>query len=91
MRAAESKLALRATWVATRAAALVSPALAGPLAARLWFTPWRVPFGERALARQAKWLEGTTPVSFCGDGHRIAGFAAGPESGPRVVLVHGWG
>lgn len=89
MRAAESMLALKATWLATRAAALVSPKLAGPVAARLWFTPWRVPVGERAAARQAEWLGPTEPVSFEVGGRRIAGYSAG--SGPAVVLVHGWG
>jgi pimeloyl-ACP methyl ester carboxylesterase len=89
MRAADSKLALRATWLATRAAAAVSPALAGPVAAKLWFTPWRVPPGERGLARQAEWLKDTEPVSFDTTRGRLAGFAAG--SGPVVLLVHGWG
>ena len=89
MRAADSKLALRATWIVTRAAALVSPRLAGRPAARLWFTPWRVPVGERAARRQAEWLSRTERVSFRVDGRRIAGYAAG--DGPAVVLVHGWG
>ncbi|HEV2755162.1 MAG TPA: alpha/beta fold hydrolase [Actinomycetota bacterium] len=89
MRAADSKLVLRATWLATRAAAAVSPALAGPPAARLWFTPWRIEPGERALARQAEWLKDTEPVSFSAGRHRIAGYAGG--SGPTVLLVHGWG
>lgn len=89
MRAADSKLAARATWLATRAAAAVSPRLAGPVAARLWFTPWRVPVGERHAQRQAEWLRQTEPVSFEVDGLRIAGYAAG--SGPAVLLVHGWG
>lgn len=89
MRAADSKLALRATWVATRAAAAVSPTLAGPFAARLWFTPWRIPTSDRARARQAEWLKDTSPVSFTAGPHRIAGFEAG--DGPTVVLAHGWG
>lgn len=89
MRAADSKLAARATWLATRAAAAVSPRLAGPIAARLWFTPWRVPIGERAAQRQAEWLRPTEAVSFHVDGRRLAGFAAG--TGPNVLLVHGWG
>jgi pimeloyl-ACP methyl ester carboxylesterase len=89
MRAADSKLALRTTWLATKAAAVVSPRLAGPLAARLWFTPWRVPVSERAAERQAQWLAPTEPVSFRVEGRRVAGYAAG--DGPVVVLVHGWG
>lgn len=89
MRAADSKLALRATWLATRAAATVSPRAAGPLAARLWFTPWRIVPGERGLARQAEWLKDTEPLSVDTRWGRLAGFAAG--SGPVVLLVHGWG
>lgn len=89
MRAADSKLALRATWLATRAAASVSPRAAGPLAARLWFTPWRIRPNERGMARQAQWLDGTERLTFTTGRHRIAAFAAG--SGPVVVLVHGWG
>lgn len=89
MRPADSMLAARATWLATRAAAAISPRLAGPLAARLWFTPWRVPVGERHAERLAEWLRPTEPVTFDVDGRRIAGFAAG--SGPPVLLVHGWG
>lgn len=89
MRAAESKLALRATWLATRAAAPISPRLAGLAAARLWFTPWRIPIGERGAKRQEEWLRPTEPVSFRVDGRRVAGYAAG--SGPTVLLVHGWG
>jgi pimeloyl-ACP methyl ester carboxylesterase len=92
MRAADSKLALRATWLATRAAAMVSPSLAGPPAARLWFTPWRLEPGERARARQAEWLKDTEAVSFTVGQHRIGGYAAG-RAGERgtVLLVHGWG
>ena len=89
MRAADSKLALRATWVATRAAAAVSPRLAGYFAARLWFTPWKVPPGTRGTQRQAEWLKPTEAVTFDVAGRRVAGFAAG--AGPTVVLVHGWG
>lgn len=89
MRAADSMLVAKATWLATRAAAAVSPRLAGPIAARLWFTPWRVPVGERAAKRQAEWLRPTEALSLEVDGKRIAGFAAG--KGPTVLLVHGWG
>lgn len=87
MRAANSKLALRATWMATKAAAAVSPGLAGPPAARLWFTPWRIEPGERAARRQREWLAGTESVSF--DSGRLSGYSAG--DGPAVMLVHGWG
>ncbi|HEX2059003.1 MAG TPA: alpha/beta fold hydrolase [Actinomycetota bacterium] len=89
MRAADSKTALRATWVATRLGALISPRVAGPFAARLWFTPWRVPVGPRGLARQEEWLRPTESLAFDVDGRKLAGFTAG--SGPAVLLVHGWG
>lgn len=89
MRAADSMLAARATWLATKAAAAVSPRLAGPVAARLWFTPWRVPVSDRAAERQAEWLAGTDPVTFRDGRRKIAGYAAG--AGPAVLLVHGWG
>ena len=89
MRAADSQLAAKATWMATKAAAAISPRLAGPIAARLWFTPWRVPVGARHAQRQAEWLRATEPVSFEVEGLRLAGFAAG--EGPAVLLVHGWG
>lgn len=91
MRAAESKLAARATWLATRVLGSISPRLAGPVAARLWFTPWRVPISERAAKRQAEWLAETSPVTFRSGRYRIEGFTAGADSGPAVVLAHGWG
>ncbi|HEX2296197.1 MAG TPA: alpha/beta fold hydrolase [Actinomycetota bacterium] len=89
MRAADSKLAARLTWLATQAAGRVSSRLAGPITTRLWFTPWRVPVGERATRRQAEWLRGTERVTFEVDGRRIVAYAAG--DGPPVLLVHGWG
>lgn len=89
MRAADSKLALKATWLATRAAATFSPRLAGLFAARLWFTPWRVPVGTRGAQRHAEWLKPTEAVTFEVEGRRVAGFSAG--AGPVVLLVHGWG
>jgi pimeloyl-ACP methyl ester carboxylesterase len=81
--------ALKATWLAARAAGSVSARLAGPPTARLWFTPWRVPLSERALAKQDEWLRDTTPLSIPFAGRRLAGFSAG--EGPAVLLVHGWG
>ena len=89
MRAADSKLALRATWLATRVAGVVSPRLAGAPAARLWFTPWRVPAGERHARRQEEWLRPTEALSFEVESNRIAGYTAG--DGPTVLLIHGWG
>src|SRR5687768_13117485 len=82
-------LDLRATWLATKVTGHFSSRLAGRFASRLWFTPWPVPVGERARAKQAGWLAGTQPVTFDVGTHRIAGFSAG--EGPAVLLVHGWG
>ena len=90
MKALQTPAAMKATWVATRAASVVSEGLAGLGAARLWFTPWPVPVSDRAREKQARWLEGAERVSFrTRDGHRLNGFAAG--DGPVVLLVHGWG
>ncbi|MGH2735472.1 MAG: alpha/beta fold hydrolase [Actinomycetota bacterium] len=88
-RAADSPGALRSTWLATRAAGSFSVWLGGWFAERLWFTPWRADASWRALARQDKWLEGTTPLAVPFGPIRLAGFEAG--SGPTVLLVHGWG
>lgn len=88
-RAADSPAALRATWLATRAAGSYSVALGGWFAERLWFTPWRADASPRARLRQDKWLEGTTRLSIPFGPLRLAGFEAG--SGPTVLLVHGWG
>ena len=90
MKALQTPLAMKATWVATRAASAISESLAGLGAARLWFTPWPVPVSDRALEKQARWLEGAERLSFrTRDGHRLSGFAVG--DGPVVLLVHGWG
>jgi pimeloyl-ACP methyl ester carboxylesterase len=78
-----------ATSLAMRVAGRFSERLGGFFAAHLWFTPWRVPVSERALAKQASWLEQTEPVSFRVDGRDVAGYSAG--RGPAVLLVHGWG
>lgn len=84
-RAANSKLALRGTWIATQALGLVSPRLAGRPAATLWFTPWRLPQSERSRERERDWLEGAKPFKVAG----LQGFVAG--NGPVILLVHGWG
>ena len=80
---------LKATWLATRLAGRFSTRLGGAFAARLWFTPWEVPVTAKGQAKQAGWLEATTPTSFYVDGREIRGFCAG--EGPTVLLVHGWG
>ena len=84
-RAANSKLALRGTWIATQTLGLVSPRLAGAPASTLWFTPWRLPQSERSRARESEWRQGTKPFQLAG----LQGFVAG--NGPVVLLVHGWG
>lgn len=81
--------ALKATWVAARAAGQVSARLPGRPTARLWFTPWRVPLPEHARAKQAEWLQPTSSLRVPFEGAELAGFAAG--DGPVVLLVHGWG
>jgi pimeloyl-ACP methyl ester carboxylesterase len=89
VRAADSKLLFKGLYGATRAAALVSEGLAGRFAERLWFIPWRVDPGERALAKQSGWLAHTRPIAFHTTIGNIAGFQTG--SGPTVMLLHGWG
>ena len=84
-RAANSKLALRATWMATQALGLVSPRLSGRPASILWFTPWRFPQREGSRARETEWLRGSKPFKVA----RLQGFVAG--NGPVILLVHGWG
>lgn len=88
-RRARSPLALRATWLATVVAGRLSRRLAGPFARTLWFTPWRVPVGERERNRRAGWLDGTRQVRIRAGDVDLAGFATG--DGPVVLLVHGWG
>ena len=87
--ATTEELDFRATLAATRLAGRFSERLGGAFAARLWFTPWKVPLGERALAKQEGWLAATAPVTYRVNGRAVAGFVAG--EGPTVLLVHGWG
>jgi pimeloyl-ACP methyl ester carboxylesterase len=84
-RAANSKLALRATWVVTQALGVVAPSLSGRPASILWFTPWRLPQSEGSGAREQEWLRGSQPFKVAG----LQGFVAG--DGPVILLVHGWG
>ncbi len=84
-RAANSKLAVRGTWLATQALGLLSPRLSGHPASILWFTPWRLPQSEGSRAREREWLRGSKPFQVAG----LKGFVAG--NGPVVLLVHGWG
>jgi pimeloyl-ACP methyl ester carboxylesterase len=84
-RAANSRLALRGTWMATQALGLVSPRLSGRPASILWFTPWRLPQSEGSRARERDWLRGAKPFKVAG----LRGFVAG--NGPVILLVHGWG
>ena len=80
--------AMRATWLKTKAAGYFSTALAGRLASRLWFTPWRIPEGEGAHARRSEWLQGAEPLTVRVGDWDLKGFSAG--EGPTVMLVHGW-
>src|SRR5688572_12069614 len=80
---------LKATWLAARLTAPISRRLAGFFAWRLWFTPWRLALSEKAKAREAAWLEGTTPLVVPFGRGTLRGFTAG--EGPTVLLVHGWG
>lgn len=82
-------LSLRLTWLATKIAGTFSTKLAGRFAARLWFTPWRVPETEKARNRRRDWLAQTEPLTIPIDGFDLRGFTAG--DGPVVLLVHGWG
>jgi pimeloyl-ACP methyl ester carboxylesterase len=73
----------RVVWLATRAAAPLSPAFAGRLAALLWFVPWggrRVSPADRATMGPGR----TVRVS----GREVVVHERG--SGPTVLLVHGW-
>jgi pimeloyl-ACP methyl ester carboxylesterase len=85
----DSRLRLRATAFAMRAAARFSVRLSGFLADRLYFTPWRMPLSDKARERQREWLRGSRPIVLEIAGRRIAGFEAG--AGPNVLLLHGWG
>ena len=81
--------ALEAAIEKTRNASRLRGPVVGQTVARLWFTPWRVPLGERALAKQESWLEPTRPLSLDVGEHRLSGYEGG--EGPTVLLVHGWG
>jgi pimeloyl-ACP methyl ester carboxylesterase len=83
-----SMRSLRLVWLGARVSAHISQRLAAIFAWRLWFTPWRVELSERARAREAAWLAGTTPLRIPFGGGQLAGFCAG--DGPTVLLVHGW-
>ena len=63
---------------------LVSPRLAGRLAARLWFTP------PRRNPRPVKALGHISELTFTVDGRPLWAFSAG-EGDEIVLLVHGWG
>lgn len=89
MAVANGPAAMRWTWVKTKVTGQVSAALSGRHAARLWFTPWRIPESDGARARRSRWLEGTEPITVPAGESELRGFAAG--NGPLVLLVHGWG
>ncbi|MDQ4095094.1 MAG: alpha/beta hydrolase [Actinomycetota bacterium] len=84
-----SPIALKALLAAAQVASRVNARIAGRLVTRLWFTPWRLPLGKRALAKQDEWLEQTVPLEVHAGGRVLKGYEGG--RGPTVVLVHGWG
>ena len=77
-------LALRLLRLAIRLLGLVSPALAGRWAYRLWFQPVR--FAEPA--QEKKWRSNAQPLSVVLRGQPLAVDAWG--AGRTVLLVHGW-
>ena len=88
MATANGPAAMRWTWLKTKVTGQVSASLSGRHAARLWFTPWRIPEGDGARARRSEWLEGTEPITVPAGENELKGFTAG--EGPLVLLVHGW-
>ena len=89
MKLASSRPVLFATIALARVLGRFSERLAGVPTYFLWFIPWAVPVSERALQKQARWLEGSEPFAVRTSVGRVAGFTAG--SGPLVILVHGLG
>lgn len=79
----------KTAWLGAKVAGRVSARLGGAFASRLWFTPWEIPITDKGRAKQAGWLEQTSPTTFFVEGREIKGFTAG--KGPVVLLVHGWG
>jgi len=71
------------------AAAQVSPELARPYVARLWFTPWRMSGGAAAEEREARWTARMRRTSYEVDGQTYSALELG--EGPTVLLLHGWG
>jgi pimeloyl-ACP methyl ester carboxylesterase len=77
------------THQAAIAAAQVSPELARPYVARLWFTPWRMSGGAAAEEREARWTARMSRTTYQVDGETYSALELG--EGPTVLLVHGWG
>ena len=76
------------THAAAVAAAQVSPELARPYVARLWFTPWRLSGGRTVEEREARWTAGMTRTTYEADGQTLSALELG--EGPTVLLLHGW-
>ena len=89
MRLATSRPVLIATLALTKILGRFSARLAGAPAYLLWFIPWTAPVSDRALQKQAGWLEATQPFTVRTSVGRVAGYTAG--DGPTVVLIHGLG
>lgn len=77
------------TLQAAVAAAQVSPELARPYVARLWFTPWRLRGGRTAEEREERWTARMDRTRYELEGQVLTGLEVG--RGPAVLLVHGWG
>lgn len=65
---------------------LISPTLAGELAARTFLTPRRPPRPERERAI----LASATPLTLSAGGLPLAAWAWGEPDAPVVLLAHGW-
>jgi pimeloyl-ACP methyl ester carboxylesterase len=88
MNATAGRSGLIRTVAAARIAGLFSEALARRSVARLWFTPWRMPVGDRTRRRRSEWLRPTLALTIDTRHGPLRGFSAG--EGPTVLLVHGW-
>ena len=89
MNVAGSDRALKVTWGLMRFLGRFSSHLSGPVADKLWFTPWRVPLSDRARSKQQGWLAALEQRRFHVGDLDVNAYVGG--SGPTVMLVHGWG
>lgn len=78
--------AMTAVRFAFRALSTVAPAVGARLAGRIWFKPPHAPLTEKAKALLAT----GTRFDLTVNGRNVAAWRWG-ESGPAVLLMHGWG